>query len=120
MNARWNQERRDAAKIDIRRIVDITGLLNTELRKEMIYSWEKGFIEVDKKENTQSPQKTILRKDPLRKSGQALTKQLKGKIAAKTDSTVKASTGAIYKKSDMAQVKTFLPQEKTRSESKSP
>ena len=41
-NARWNQERRDAAKNDVRRIVDETGLLNPELRKEMIYSWERG------------------------------------------------------------------------------
>ena len=44
-NARWNHERRDAAKNDARRIGDETGLLNPDLRKEMIYSWEKGFIE---------------------------------------------------------------------------
>ena len=42
-NARWNNERRDAAKNDIRRLVDETGLLNPDLRKEMIYSWEKGI-----------------------------------------------------------------------------
>ena len=40
-NARWNEERRDAAKIDIRKVVDETGQSNLELRKEMIYSWEK-------------------------------------------------------------------------------
>ena len=73
-NAQWNQEKRDAAKNDIRRIFDETGLSNPELRKEMIYSWEKRFIEDKEMENTKSPQKTILRKDPLRKSGQALTK----------------------------------------------
>ena len=78
---------------------------------------EKGFIEDKEKENTHSPQKTILRKDHLRKSGQALTKPLKEKIAAKTDSMVKTSTGSIYRKSDIAQAKTFLSQEKTRSES---
>ena len=33
---------------------------------------------------------------------------------------VKTSTGSIYRKSDIAQAKTFLSQEKTRSESKSP
>ena len=44
-NARWNEERRDAAKIDIRKVVDETGQSNLELRKEIIYSWEKGFIE---------------------------------------------------------------------------
>ena len=42
------------------------------------------------------------------------------KVAAETDSTVKTSTGSIYRKSDIAQAKTFLSQEKTRSESKSP
>ena len=120
VNAHWSQERRYAAKNDIRRIVDETGSSNPELRKEMIYSCEKGFIEDKEKENTQSPQKTILRKDPLRKSGQALSKQLKGKIAAETDSMVTTSTGSIYRKSDITQAKTFLPHEKTRSENKSP
>ena len=119
-NARWNQERRDAAKNDVRRIVDETGLLNPELRKEMIYSWEKGFIENKEAEHIQSPQKTILRKDPLRKSGQALTKQLKGKIATETNSTVKTTNGSIYRKSDIAQAKMSLPHEKARSESKMP
>ena len=78
-NARRNEEKRDAAKNDIQRIVDETGLSNPKLRKEMIYSWEKGFIEVKKQENTQSPKKTILCKDELRTSGQALTQPLKGK-----------------------------------------
>ena len=119
-NARWNNERRDAAKNDIRKLVDETGLLNTDLQKEMIYSWEKRFVE-DKVENQcKSPPKTILRKDPLRKSGQALTKQLKGKIASETDSTIKTSTGSIYRKSDIAQSKTVLTQENQRSTSKSP
>ena len=119
-NARWNQERRDAAKNDVRRIVDETGLLNPELRKEMIYSWEKGFIEDKEAEHIQSPQKTILRKDPLRKSGQALTKQLKGKIATETDSMLKTTTGSIYRKSDITQLRTSLTHEKARRESKSP
>ena len=119
-NARWNNERRDAAKNDIRKLVDETGLLNPNLRKEMIYSWEKGFVE-DKVENQcKSPPKTILRKDPLRKSGQALTRTLKGKIASETDSTIKTSAGSIYRKSDIAQSKTVLTQENQRSTSKSP
>ena len=119
-NARWNNERRDAAKNDIRKLVDETGLLNPDLRKEMIYSWEKGFVE-DKVENQcKSPPKTILRKDPLRKSGQALTRQLKGKIASETDSTIKTSTGSIYRKSDIGQPKTGLTQDNQRSTSKSP
>ena len=119
-NARWNNERRDAAKNDIRRLVDETGLLNPDLRKEMIYSWKKGFIEDKVEDQSKSPPKTILRKDPLRKSGQALTKQLKGKIASETDSTIKTSTGSIYRKSDIAQSRTVLTQESQRSASKSP
>ena len=119
-NARWNYERRDAAKNDIRKLVDETGQLNPDLRKEMIYSWEKGFVE-DKVENQcKSPPKTILRKYPLRKSGQALTRPLKGKIASETDSTIKTSAGSIYRKSDIAQSKTVLTQENQRSTSKSP
>ena len=119
-NARWNQERRDAAKNDVMRIVDETGLLNPELRKEMLYSWEKGFIEDKELEQRKSSPKTILRKDSLRKSGQALTKQLKGKIATETDSTIKTTTGSTYRKSDIAQTRTSLTHEKQRSESKSP
>ena len=96
--------------------MDETGLLNPELRKEMIYSWEKGFIEDKELEQSKSPPKTILRKDPLRKSAQALTKQLKGKIATETDSTIKTTTGSIYRKSDIAQTRTSLTHEKQRSE----
>ena len=119
-NARWNQERRDAAKNDVRRIVDETGVINPELQKEMIYSWEKGFMGDIEVEHIHYPQKTILRKDPLRKSGQALTKQLKGKIATETDSTVKTTTGSICRKLDIAQAKLSLPHDKARSEIKSP
>ena len=42
-NARWNQERRDAAKNDVRRIVDETGVVNPELQEAMLgmsqYLW---------------------------------------------------------------------------------
>ena len=61
-NARWNEERRDAAMNDIRRIVEAAGQPNPELRKEIIYSWEER-IQLDKKdETTISPKKSILRK----------------------------------------------------------
>ena len=59
-NAHWNEDTRDAAKNEIRRIIDETGLSNQKLRKEMIYSWEKGFIEDREQENTQCPKKKIL------------------------------------------------------------
>ena len=104
----------------LRRLVDETGLLNPDLRKEMIYSWEKGFIEDKVEDQCKSPPKTIVGKDPLRKRGQALTKQLKGKIASETDSTTKTSTGSIYRKSDIAKSKTVLTQENQRSATKSP
>ena len=100
--------------------MDETGLLNPDLRKEMIHSWEKGFIEDKEPEQSKSPPKTILRKDPLRKSGQALTKQMKGKIASESDSTIKTTTGSIYRKSNIAQSRTVLTHENQRSESKSP
>ena len=90
------------------------------ITRRMIYSWEKGFVEDKVEDQCKSPLKTILRKDPLRKSGQALTKQLKGKIASETDSTIKTSKGSIYRKWDIAQLKTVLTQESQRSASKSP
>ena len=99
--------------------MDETGLLNPDLRKEMIYPWEKGFIEDKEPEQSKSPPKTILRKDPLRKSRQALTKQMKSKIASESDSTIKTTTGSIYRKSDIAQSRTVLTHENQRSESKS-
>ena len=44
-NARWNQTRRDSSANDIRRIVDKTSTINPELRKVLLYSWKRGFIE---------------------------------------------------------------------------
>ena len=82
--------------------MDAAGQYNPELRKEMIYSWEKGIIKDKEEKNSPSPKKTILRKDDLRKSGQALTKSLKGKIASETGSTMKSSAGSIYRQLDIA------------------
>ena len=44
-NAPWNATRRDASDSDIRRLVDETRTINPDLRNELQYSWEKGFIE---------------------------------------------------------------------------
>ena len=71
--------------------MNAAGQSNPELRKAKIYSWEKGFIEDKEDETALPPKKTILRKDDLRKSEQALTKQLKQKIKAEMGSTVKTS-----------------------------
>ena len=44
-NARWNAKCRDAAAYDIKQIVEETSTINPELRKELLYSWEKVLIE---------------------------------------------------------------------------
>ena len=44
-NARWNVTRLDISDSELRRIVDETSTINPELRKELLYSWERGFIE---------------------------------------------------------------------------
>ena len=84
----------------------------------MTYSLEKRLIEDKEQEITQSTKKTILRKDELRKSVQALTKPLKWKISTDTGSTVKTSTGSIYRKSDIAPAKISLKQEKRVAKAK--
>ena len=74
-NYRWNQTRRDTSANDIRRIVDETNTTNPELRKDLFYSWERGFIE-DKPEDIVSQNQwtpILLRKDEGRKSVKALT-----------------------------------------------
>ena len=84
-NARWNSTRRDTSANDIRRIVDKTSTINTELRKELLYSWEYGFME-DKPEELE-PSTNLLRRDENRKSGKALTNPLKGKVVSETPHT---------------------------------
>ena len=106
-NARWNQTRRDTSANDLRRTVDETSTINLELRKEMLYSWERGFIE-DKPEDSVSQRQwspKLIRKDEGRKNGKALAKPLKGKVVSETPSTVKTAAGAIYRKSDIAKAK---------------
>ena len=44
-NARWNATRRDISGSELRRVVDETSTINPELRKELLCSWERGFIE---------------------------------------------------------------------------
>ena len=106
-NARLNQTRRDISANDLRRTVEETSTINPELRKEMLYSWERGFIE-DKPEDSVSQRQfspILIRKDEGRKNGKALTKPLKGKVGSETPSTVKTTAGAIYRKSDIAKAK---------------
>ena len=103
VNARWNTTRRDTSANDIRRIVDETSTINPELRKELSYSCEYGFLE-DKPEELE-PSTNLLRKDENRKSGKALTNPLKGKVVLETPHTVKTAAVAVYRKSDIARAK---------------
>ena len=117
-NARWNATRRDKSANDLRRIVDETSTINPELRKELLYSWERGFIEDKQSAETDNWSGNFLRKHKQRKSGKALTIPLKGKIVAETPSTVKTAAGAVYRKSDIAKSKVFIPSTVSGSEKK--
>ena len=100
-NARWNATRRDASESDIRRLVDETSTINPDLRKELLYSWKKGFIEDKPTEEGYVESPILLRKDENRKSGKALANPLKGRVFAHTPSNVKTAAGSIYRKSDI-------------------
>ena len=110
-NARWNVTRRDISDSELRLVVDETSTMHPELRKELFYSWKRGFIEDKQTAVTDNWSGSFLREHEQRKSGKALTIPLKGKIVAKTPSTVKTAAGAVYRKSDFA--KSRLPVQST-------
>ena len=117
-NARWNQTRCDTSANDLRRTVDETSTINPKLRNEMLYSWERGFIE-DKPEaitNQHHSSPILIRKDEGRKSAKALTKPLKGRVVAETPSTVKTAAGSIYRKSDIAKVKVAVQDKEKKTD----
>ena len=104
-NARWNATRRDLSDSELRRVVDETSTINPELRKELLYSWERGFIEDKQTTLKEDLSGSFLRKHEQRKSGKALTIPLKTKIVSETPSTIKTAAGAVYRKSDIARSK---------------
>ena len=104
-NPRWNVTRRDISDSELRRIVDETSTINPELRKELLYSWERGFIEDKQTTSDDSWSGSFLLKHEQRKSGKALTIPLKGKIVAETPSTIKTAAGSVYRRSDIARSK---------------
>ena len=112
-NARWNVTRRDISDNELRRVVDETSTINSKLRKELLYSWERGFIEDKQTAETENWSGNFLRKHEQWKSGKALTIPLKAKIVAETPSTVRTAAGAVYRKSDVA--KSRLPVQSTVS-----
>ena len=104
-NARWNEARRDTSTNDLRRTVDETSTINPDLLKELLYSWQYGFIEDKPEEDALSGSPTLISKDDNRKSGKALTNPLKGKVQSESPHTVKTAAGAVYRKSDIAKAK---------------
>ena len=87
------------------RVVDETSTINPELRKELLYSWKRGFIEDKQTTLKEDLSGSFLRKHEQRKSGKALTIPLKSKIVSETPSTIKTAAGAVYRKSDIARSK---------------
>ena len=65
--ARWNATRRDISDSELRRVVDETSTINPELRKELLYSWERGFIEDKQNAETDNWSGNFLRKHEQRK-----------------------------------------------------
>ena len=117
-NARWNVTQRDISDSEFRRVVDETSTINPELRKELLYSWERGFIEDKQNAETDNWSGNFLRKHEQRKSGKALKIPLKGKTVAETPSTVKTAAGAVYRKSDIAKSKVPVQSTVSGSEQK--
>ena len=117
-NVRWNFTRRDKLDGELRRVVDETSTINPELRKELLYSWERGFIVDKQTAETDNWSGNLLRKHEKRKSGKALTIPLKGKIVAETPSTVKTAVGAVYRKSDIAKSRLLVQSTVSGSEKK--
>ena len=105
-NARWNVTRRDISDNELRRVVDETSTINPELRKELLYSWERGFIEDKQPAVADNWSGSFLRKHEQRKSGKALTIPLKEKIVSETPSTVKTAAGASIPKERHSKIKT--------------
>ena len=86
-NANWNAERRRYDGHNLQQLVDATSTFDPELRKELLYSWEEGFVE-DKPKGSEWNSHNIIRGDETRKSGAALTKPFKGKVATESPKTV--------------------------------
>ena len=98
-NAKWNAERRRLAGHDLHQLVDDTSII--ELRKELLYSWERGFVK-DKPSVSVKSHQNLLRRDKHRKNGAALTNPLKKVVTAETPTTVTTASGSLYRKNDIA------------------
>ena len=102
-NANWNAERRRYDGPSLTQLVDTTSTIDPELRKELLYSWEKGFVE-DKPKGSEWNNHNLSRRDETRKSGAALKKPFKGKVAFDSPKTVTTAAGAVYRKSELVKI----------------
>ena len=119
-NANWNAKRRRYDGPSLSQLVDTTSTIDPELRKELLYSWEKGFVE-DKPKGSEWNSHNLSRRDETRKSGAALTKPFKGKVAFDSPKTVTTAAGAVYRKSDLVKLPsspTKTPKEGTNQKEK--
>ena len=119
-NANRNAERRRYDGPSLSQLVDTTSTIDPELRKELLYSWEKGFVE-DKPKGSEWNSHNLSRRDETRKSGAALTKPFKGKVAFDSPKTVTTAAGAVYRRSDLVKLPsspTKIPKEGTNQKEK--
>ena len=117
-NARCNETRRDISANGLRRVVEETSTINPDLWKELLYSWQYGFIEDKPQAGERSGLPNLLRKDDNRKSWKALTNPLKGKEQSETPYTVKSTAGAVFGKSDIAKAKVDTSEQKENNSKK--
>ena len=115
-NAKWNAERRKLAGQDLQQLVDNTSTIDPDLRKELLYSLERGFVE-DKPKSSEWNTQILLRRDVNRRSGAALTNPLKVKVPAETPKTITTASGSVYRKRDLA--KATVPVKNTPNEENS-
>ena len=99
--AKWNSERRNFEGQDLQQLVDATSTIYPELRNELLYSWERGFVE-DKPIGSEWNSQNKLRRDENLKNWAGLTKPFKGKVAAESPKAITTAAGAVYRKNDLA------------------
>ena len=119
-NANWNAERLRYDGPSLQQLVDTTSNIDPDLREELLYPWEKGFVE-DKPKGSEWNGHNLSRRDETRKSGAALTKPFKGKVLFDSPKTVTTAAGAVYRKSDLAKMAsptTKIPKDGTSQKEK--
>ena len=119
-NAKWRAERRKLERQDLQQLVDVTSTIDPDLKKELLYSWERGFVE-DKPKGSEWNSQNLLRRDKNCRSGAPLTNPFKGKVEAESPKTITTAAGAVYRKSYLAKATTPLknkPKEGTSQKEK--